>query len=178
MEYNKSNPGRDGDEQLIFSFPPIVNENCKVLVLGTMPGEESLRVQQYYGHGRNAFWKIIYALFGQEPDKDYERRKGFLLEKKIALWDVLLKCEREGSSDSNIKNPVPNDLAWLFKTYPDIKSVCFNGKEACKFYRRLIAKTIPVDVERNFYVLPSTSPSYRIGFEKKLEEWKMIKKLL
>ncbi len=83
MEHNKSNCGRDGEGQLIFSFPPIINENCKVLILGTMPGVESLRKQQYYGHGRNAFWKIIYALFKQEPDKDYERRERFLLEKKL-----------------------------------------------------------------------------------------------
>ena len=77
----------------IYSFEPIADENCKVLILGTMPSVVSLERQQYYGFGRNDFWKIIYAVFGRKPDEDYELRKAFLLEQHIALWDVLESCE-------------------------------------------------------------------------------------
>lgn len=183
MEYIKDNTGgdlerQDVEGQIIFSFPPIINSNCKVLILGTMPGVESLRKKQYYGHGRNSFWKIIYALFNKEPDIDYERRKRFLLENRIALWDVIMKCEREGSSDSNIKNAAANDLAWLFKNYPNIESVCFNGRTAQNFYKRNIAKTVHSYTNMSFYTLPSTSPAYRIRFEQKLTQWELIAKLL
>jgi len=91
----------------IYSFEPIADEKCKVLILGTMPGVMSLKKQQYYGYDRNAFWRIMYALFDLVPDDDYERRKHFVLEHHIAVWDVLMACEREGSSDSDIKNPIP-----------------------------------------------------------------------
>jgi len=150
-----------------------------VLILGTMPGEESLRRQQYYGNSRNAFWKIIYALFDREPDAEYEKRKMFLLEHGIAVWDVIMRCEREGSRDNNIKNPVPNDLQWLFRTYPNIRNICFNGGEAQKFYRRLIENGIGFNAGREFHKLPSTSPSYsKISFSEKLERWKLIKNLI
>jgi len=162
----------------IYSFEPIIDENCKILILGTMPGVMSLKKQQYYGHERNDFWRIIYALFGLQPDSIYEDRKAFLLEKRIALWDVLKACEREGSSDSDIKNPVPNDFASLYNSYPGIKSVCFNGGPAERLYNRFVEKTGKAESERSFYSLPSTSPAYTIGFERKLERWKLILSLL
>jgi hypoxanthine-DNA glycosylase len=114
----------------IYSFDPIIDDNCRVLVLGTMPGPASLRRQQYYGYERNAFWRIIYDLFEEEPEEDYGFRKSFLLKHNIALWDVLKSCEREGSSDSGIRNPVPNDFAALYSKFPGIKHICFNGRPA------------------------------------------------
>lgn len=162
----------------IYSFEPIVDDDCKVLVLGTMPGVMSLRKQQYYGYDRNAFWRIMYGLFDLEPDEDYERRKGFLLQHRIAVWDVLMACEREGSSDSDIKNPVPNDFAALYMRYPNIVSVCFNGGPAGKLYSRFIEKPGEHGVIRSFYSLPSTSPANTISFEKKLEQWRLLLRLL
>lgn len=81
------------------AFKPIVNENSKILILGTMPGERSIKLQQYYGHGRNQFWKIIFELFNEPFTKDYNKRTELLLRKKIALWDVISHCESKGSSD-------------------------------------------------------------------------------
>lgn len=159
---------------MIYSFAPIIDESCKLLLLGTMPGVESLRRRQYYGNERNAFWRVIYGLFGKEPDESYEKKKAFLLEHSIALWDVLEACEREGSSDGNIKDPVPNDFASLYLQYPNIRSVCFNGRFAGKLYERFVEKRGVITSDKAFYYLPSTSPAYTIAFEKKLEQWRAI----
>lgn len=163
---------------MIYSFEPIISDNCKVLLLGTMPGVESLRRQQYYGYRHNAFWRIIYSLFGREPDEEYEMRKAFLLEHDIALWDVLKACERKGSSDSDIKQPVPNDFNGLYLKYPCISSICFNGGPAGRLYRRFVGDTGRDSSLKSFYHLPSTSPAYTIAFEKKLEQWQLLLKLL
>lgn len=162
----------------IYSFEPIINKSCKILILGTMPGVMSLKKQQYYGFDQNAFWRIMYALFGQEPDRDYEKRKRFVLEHHIAVWDVLMACEREGSSDSDIKNPVPNDFAALYLHYTSIGSVCFNGGPAERLYNRFVEKTQKCSCKRNFFSLPSTSPANTTRFDKKLEEWRLLLRLL
>jgi len=78
----------------IFSFPPISHPTAEMLILGTMPSEKTLQLSQYYGHGGNHFWKILFDLHNESPTKDYERRKALLLENRIALWDVLKACHR------------------------------------------------------------------------------------
>ena len=78
----------------IYSFSPISDTNAEVLILGTMPSEMSLKLNQYYGHGGNSFWKIVFAIFGDEFSTNYEKRKSVLLKNNIALWDVLQACKR------------------------------------------------------------------------------------
>jgi len=155
---------------VISSFEPVIDKNCKILILGTMPGVKSLEKQEYYGHERNAFWKIVYALFHQEVADDYAQKKAFLLQQHIALWDVLKSCDREGSSDSNIKKPISNDFKRLFKQYPNIEVIYFNGEPAEKLFKRFVSKTLS-DTNILSYRLPSTSPANAIKFEKKLERW-------
>lgn len=162
----------------IYSFEPIVDKDCRILLLGTMPGVMSLKKQQYYGYDRNAFWRILYALFDKTPDESYEMRKEFLLQHNIAVWDVLKACEREGSSDSDIRDPVPNDFNWLYNQFPKIKSVCFNGGPAGKLYKRFIEKRGDNAFIKAYFNLPSTSPAYTIAFERKLEQWRLILMLL
>jgi len=161
----------------IYSFAPIVDKGCNILILGTMPGVMSLKKQQYYGFDRNAFWRIIYALFGSEPDEDYELRKAFLLDHGIALWDVLKACEREGSSDSDIRNPEPNDFSGFFEMYPGIKYICFNGGPAASLYRRFVTRQGIGGDDKEMYILPSTSPAYTLPFDEKLERWRLLSKL-
>lgn len=163
---------------LIYSFEPIIDNKCKILILGTMPGVMSLKKQQYYGYDQNAFWRIMYELFGQRPNEDYDTKKRFLLERHIAVWDVLKACEREGSSDSDIKNPEPNDFTALYAQNPDIRHVCFNGGPAERLYNRFIEKINTCGNKRNFHSLPSTSPANTVGFKRKLEDWRLILKLL
>jgi TDG/mug DNA glycosylase family protein len=158
---------------MISSFEPIIDKECKIMILGTMPGVKSLEKQEYYGHERNAFWKIIYSLFRNELTNDYSHKKSFLLQHNIALWDVLNACYREGSSDSNIKNPIPNDFNNLFKHYPNIKAIYFNGEPAEKLFKRFVSKTLG-DINILSYRLPSTSPANTIKFERKLEQWEKI----
>ncbi|MGO1470075.1 MAG: DNA-deoxyinosine glycosylase [Tissierella sp.] len=158
---------------MIVGFDPIIDKDCQILILGSMPGVDSLRKQEYYGHSRNQFWKIIFSLYNSEPIEDYEEKKKFLLEKGIALWDVLKGCQREGSLDSNIKNSEENDFQSFFKQYPKIERIYFNGKKAEKLYRRLVVKDMG---ENNMELigLPSTSPAYTIGIKEKLKDWVKI----
>ena len=157
----------------IKSFDPIAHESCTVLILGTMPGVESLRRQEYYGNERNKFWQILLSLFGQDEIYDYNEKIDFLLKNHIAIWDVLECCDRDGSSDTTIKNPKANDFKGLFMQYPNLKSVCFNGKTAEALYLKLVGKDICDDIIYQT-ALPSTSPAYAIKFEKKVREWRRI----
>nr|MBO2494162.1 DNA-deoxyinosine glycosylase [Clostridia bacterium] len=159
---------------MVTSFEPIVDKNCKVLILGTMPGEISLQKQQYYANKQNQFWKIIYSLFNKDVEDDYEKRKIFLLDHHIAIWDVLKSCDREGSSDSKIANPVSNDFETFFNNYPNIKAVFFNGSEAEKLFMKLVMGKMNLREDLSFHRLPSTSSANRMPFKDKLDRWKVI----
>ena len=135
----------------------------------------SLKKQQYYGYKNNTFWGIIHAIFDAVPSPDYEENKLFLLEKKIALWDVISCCKRDGSSlDSKIRNPVPNDITGFLQKYTGIEAIFFNGKKAKELYRRMICKDIPLEN----YILPSTSPARAIPYEDKLAQWELVRKVI
>ncbi|MEI6068287.1 MAG: DNA-deoxyinosine glycosylase [Methylococcaceae bacterium] len=163
----------------IDGFAPIVLGNASILILGTMPGEASLRRQQYYGHSRNAFWPIMSALYGFNPELNYQGRKEMLMENGVAVWDVLQSCNRLGSLDANIKQStmVTNNFAGFFTEHGLIKHVFFNGRMAEKLYQKRI---LPALNQRFSYLeyrcLPSTSPAYAtLKFEQKIEAWKVIK---
>lgn len=158
---------------MLNSFEPVINKDSRVLILGTMPGIKSLEKQEYYGNERNAFWKIIFSLFNKELTTDYEQRKEFLLQHNIALWDVLKSCDRKGSGDNEITNPVPNDFNGLFSQYPNIEAIYFNGEPAEKFFKKLVIGT-NTDSGIVFHKLPSTSPANAVKFEQKLKYWKLI----
>ena len=108
-----------------------------MLVLGSMPGVTSLRLQQYYGHPQNAFWKIVGAVLGFDPASPYAQRMAALVQCRVALWDVLASCARDGSLDSAIDDAsaVANDFAAFFKTHPHIVRVYEVGeREGCPFF--------------------------------------------
>ena len=153
---------------MIQSFAPIIPDKPTVLILGTMPGVASLQQQQYYGHPRNHFWKIIAHLYNAEIPQVYEDRKAILLQNNIALWDVLEFCEREGSLDIAIKNPVPNQILKLLAEQPNITKILFNGKESHK----LFIKHFGILDDVMYLVVPSTSPAHTMKFELKLEAWR------
>ena len=161
--------------QTIHSFDPIINPQSKILILGTMPGKESLEKQQYYGNARNQFWRIIYTLFEADLASDYEQRKKFLLERGIALWDVINNCTRKGSLDSEIKYEKINDFAAFFSSYINLRRVYFNGKKAHAIFKKRANVYLP-SVE--YETLPSTSPAYTISLNKKIESWQKILELL
>lgn len=152
-------------------FAPVADDNCRILILGSMPGERSLELQQYYGHKNNRFWRMIAELFnsGILPD-DYEERKKMLLRRNIALWDVIAYCRREGSLDSAIHEEEYNDLAGFLAAHKQIKRICCNGGKAysalqkyCRFHP---LGTIEI------LAMPSTSPANaRWNLEKLKEKW-------
>ena len=155
----------------INSFEPVINKQSKIIILGTMPGVQSLEKQQYYANSRNQFWKIIYALFKSVSVTDYSDKKLFLLNNGVALWDVIDNCNRKGSLDSDIKNEKANDFNTLFKNYPNIKTVFFNGQKAFKIFKKEVGLEF---VDKKYITLPSTSPAYTMSFDKKFESWKEI----
>lgn len=153
----------------IASFPPFVNADAEILILGTMPGAMSLAKQEYYAHRQNAFWKIMYTIFsdGIVPEA-FSQKVALLAAHNIALWDVLAHCERKGSLDSNIKNQVENDILGLLSEYPKIRKILFNGKESHRFFLKKFGPIAGVSLE----VMPSTSPAYTLKFDEKLKAWR------
>jgi len=163
----------------IHSFPPIEDGHARILILGSMPGKESLRANQYYAHPRNAFWPIMGEIAGALPALPYEQRTLKLRAAGIALWDVLASCIRPGSLDSDIDPDSihPNDFAAFFGAHPHISQVYFNGSMAEQSFRKHVLPHLgylPLKLQR----LPSTSPANAsLRFEQKLEAWKIILKV-
>lgn len=158
----------------INSFPPIVDEQSQILILGSVPGVKSLEMQQYYAHPQNQFWKLMFHLFDKSFSLDYQERKDLLKENKIALWDVIESCERKGSLDTEIKNEIDNNIPQLIENYPNIKIIFCNGQKSYKNLIKILGKDFKIPI----IVLPSTSPLHTVKFEEKLEKWKIIKDYL
>lgn len=157
------------------SFPPIVDARARILVLGTLPGEESLRRRQYYAHPRNLFWRIVFALFDAAPPMDYVERLAFVAAHQIALWDVCEMGERKKSADTTIRLERPNAIDRLLDEHPLIRAVAFNGTTA----RRLYDRHFPRRADLTYLALPSTSPAHAtIDFAGKLARWAAVRKVL
>jgi len=157
---------------LIGCFPPAANTNATTLILGSMPGKESLRQNQYYAHPQNAFWKIMSELVGAYPNLPYAQRLTLLKSSGIALWDVLATCEREGSLDADIKSETANNFTVFFARHPHISKVCFNGSKAEQSFRKFVlGKQVLPQLE--FQRLPSTSPAHAgVRYADKLQAWR------
>ena len=161
------------------SFPPIVSQQSKLLILGSMPGEASLKASQYYAHPRNAFWPIMGELFGAGLSLPYEKRVDLLQSVGVALWDALQACSRPGSLDASIIDEVANDFRALFARYPNITHVFFNGSKAETAFRRHVPPTLPKGHHIIFTRLPSTSPAHAaMRLEAKLQAWSVVKRVL
>ena len=162
-------------------FPPIAEKTATVLILGSMPGEESLRRNEYYGHPRNTFWKIMAALFEFDYSIKYDERIKKIIKNKIALWDVMKFCERKGSLDTDIKNStiIENDFYSFFNDCQNIRAVYFNGVKAEKEYLKRVLPTLSGLKRKISYMrLPSTSPAMtQVSFKAKILEWAQIKEI-
>jgi len=161
-------------------FPPIAEEGATVLILGTMPGEESLRKNEYYANRRNSFWKIMASLFGFNSLAKYEERINILMENRIALWDVMRSCERKGSLDTDINNEtiIENDFTSLYHRYPNIRNVFFNGAKAeNEYFKRVLPKLSKTKHAIAYDRLPSTSPAMtQLSLNAKILKWSKIKR--
>jgi hypoxanthine-DNA glycosylase len=162
------------------SFPPIANPNAHILILGSMPGKESLRAVQYYAHRRNAFWPIMGELVGAAATLPYDVRTRMLKSAGIALWDVLASCTRRSSLDTDIEadSICANDFVTFFLKHPNITQVFFNGTMAEKYFHKHVLPLLEPRLEHrplHYRRLPSTSPANAsMLFEQKLRAWKVI----
>lgn len=153
------------------SFQPVLGLEPRVLILGTLPGKESLRKQEYYGNPRNHFWKIIYTLFDAPLEEEYGAKIAFAKENKIALWDVCHRAVRASSLDSDIKEEQANEIGELLDKNPTIKTVAFNGQKAEKLFDKYFDRR----EEIKYLSLLSSSPANAsYSYEKKLAQWRQL----
>ncbi len=147
---------------------PVIASDTRLVVLGSFPGEMSLRLQQYYGHPRNHFWPLLSALWDVDlVSMPYSRRLDEVRCRGLGIWDVYAACRREGSLDSDIEDARLNDLASLRRVAPSLHAVAHNGGESAKAMRHTRALGVPV------IRLPSTSPANASwSFERKLAAWR------
>jgi TDG/mug DNA glycosylase family protein len=140
-------------------FPPIAREDARVLILGSLPSEASLRAREYYAHPRNAFWNIMRDIAGAAGD--YATRCLSLQERGIAVWDVLSSSVRPGSLDADIDmtSAVPNDFEHFLAAHEHIRLVCFNGRKAKQMFERRVQSSL-ADFDLEYALLPSTSPAH------------------
>ncbi|WP_454718646.1 DNA-deoxyinosine glycosylase [Caulobacter segnis] len=152
-------------------FPAVVDASTRVLILGSLPGEASLAVQQYYGNPRNAFWRLMEGVLDTPlVPLAYEARLAALLTHRVGLWDVIAEAERPGSLDAAIRDPAANDLLQLIEKLPALRAVAFNGGTAAKLGGKLIGDRITT------LALPSSSPAHAARtFAQKTEAWGALK---
>lgn len=161
--------------EILVSLAPVIDDQAKILILGSMPGTESLKKEQYYANKRNQFWKIMENTLKLQLPEEYPQRINVLKENHIALWDVIHSCKRVGSLDSAITEDVPNDFMTFFKQHSSLKIVGFNGNKAYQTFKTKIGfQDFP---EIQFVKLPSTSPvpgKNVKSFEEKFVEWSKV----
>ncbi|WP_419320887.1 DNA-deoxyinosine glycosylase [Caulobacter sp. ErkDOM-E] len=156
------------------SFPPVVDQNTRVLILGSLPGEASLAAGQYYANPRNAFWRLLETVLDAPlVTLAYEDRLATLQSRGVGLWDVVAEAERRGSLDAAILNSSANDLLALVETLPALQAVAFNGGTSAKLGMRLLAS---MKGRPELIALPSSSPAHAArSFAQKAEAWSVLK---
>jgi double-stranded uracil-DNA glycosylase len=158
----------------VHSFAAIECRDAELLILGSMPGAASLAAGRYYANPHNHFWRIMGDVLGMDAAATYDERIAALVASRIALWDVLHSCEREGSLDTNIRHTTQavNDFEAFFRTHSQVRRVLLNGAKAYDTFRRHVAlenSGSALDLVR----LPSTSPANASwSYERKLEAWR------
>jgi hypoxanthine-DNA glycosylase len=156
------------------SFPAVVDADTRVLILGSLPGDASLALAQYYGHPRNAFWRLMEAVL-ETPlvTLAYEDRLATLLSRGVGLWDVIGEANRRGSLDADIQDATANDLAALVETLPRLRAVAFNGGTAARLGGKLLAS---IADRLALLPLPSSSPAHAArSFTEKAVLWRALR---
>lgn len=153
-----------------YPFIPLYDENSEILILGSFPSVKSQENKFFYGHPQNRFWPMIAEIFGESRPQTRDEKIALALRNHMAVWDVIESCDIVGSSDSSIKNAVPNDLSEILEK-TRISRIFINGRTAEKFYRKYQAKAVDIPA----VCLPSTSPANAAwSFERLKEAWSVI----
>ena len=135
-------------------IPPTWDARSEVLILGSFPSVKSRESGYFYGHPQNRFWRLLALLYGESCPVGNAGKRAFLLRHRLAVWDVIASCEISGSSDSSIRNAVPNDIRVILDG-AEIRQICCNGQLSFRLYNRLL---LPA-TGREALCLPSTSPA-------------------
>ena len=155
---------------IIHPIPPLYDENSRVLILGSFPSVKSREAMFFYGHPQNRFWKLMALLFEADIPSTVEEKKRLVLSHGIAMWDTIHSCTITGSSDSSIKDVVPNDLSVILNN-SRVKRIFCNGAASHRLYQKYIYPINNIPAQK----LPSTSPANAAwSLEKLAEEWKII----
>ena len=155
---------------VIHKIPPVYNKNSQILILGSFPSVKSREGRFFYHHKQNRFWKVLSTIVNDVLPETIDEKKDFLLKNHIAVWDVIASCDIEGSSDSRIKNAVPNDFSDKLKAAP-IRKIYTNGGTAYKLYHKYCEKVTGIKAMK----LPSTSPANAsYSLDRLISEWKVI----
>ena len=163
-----------GDAIVAAGFPAIARTDARILILGSLPGKRSLSANQYYAHPQNAFWKIMGEIAGAKGT--YSERCEALMDRGIALWDVLESSVRPGSMDADIQSDtaVANDFSEFLMVHDGVELICFNGQKAAQMFTRMVQPGIDGN-ELRFASMPSTSPAYAsMSYVDKLAKWRSI----
>jgi hypoxanthine-DNA glycosylase len=157
------------------SFPPVVNGDVRLLVLGSLPGEQSLALSRYYGNPRNQFWRLMSDVTGVDlVPLAYQARLEALLHAGVGLWDTIGSARREGSLDTAIRDHIPNDLEALIANLPQLRAIGFNGGKSAALGQRLLGER-----ERLALIpLPSSSPAFTLAYDAKRAEWLKLRPFL
>ena len=157
------------------SFPPVVNADTRLLVLGSLPGEVSLAQRRYYAHPRNHFWRLMGEVVGLDlAGLNYAGRIDALLRAGVGLWDVVASASRRGSLDASIRDHSPNPVAALAGSLPSLRAVAFNGGTSARIGRKELGTSSGLTL----VPLPSSSPAFTLPYERKREAWLELKDFL
>ncbi|MGV3578027.1 DNA-deoxyinosine glycosylase [Brevundimonas sp.] len=157
------------------ALAPVVDEGTRLLVLGSLPGDASLKAAQYYAHPQNGFWRLIGGVVGRDlAVLAYEDRLAALKAAGVGLWDVIASAKRAGSLDAAIRSPEAANLRGLIAGLPELRAVAFNGATAAKNGRMALAGTAGLAI----FDLPSSSPAHARPFGEKAAAWAVLKAVL
>ena len=157
------------------AFDPVVDARTRLLILGSLPGDASLKAAQYYAHPQNGFWRLIGGVVGLDlVALPYAERLEGLKAAGVGLWDVIASAQRPGSLDSAIRSPEAADLRGLIESLPDLKAVAFNGATSAKLGRRILAGLPGVELVD----LPSSSPAHARPLSEKAAAWSILRRYL
>ena len=154
--------------EIVHPIPPFWRPDSEILILGSFPSVKSREQMFFYGHPQNRFWRVIAAVYGDEPPVSIPEKKALLERRRIALWDSISRCTIVGSSDSSIRDAVPNDLSVIVDHAP-VRAIFCNGKTSLDCFNRYIRSAL----NRDAILLPSTSPANAAwSFERLVAAWK------
>lgn len=157
-------------------FDPVVDHRTRLLVLGSLPGDKSLAVQEYYGNRQNKFWLLMSEVIGVElVPLDYASRLEALLAHGVGLWDVVAEAHRKGSLDSQIKQRNDNDLLGLLARHSQIKAIAFNGGTAGRLGLKVLGAAA---TGYSIVELPSSSPAHTLSYADKARQWRTLRSVL